>query len=187
MQAVAKTIRQRRGAGGFTLIELLMVLAVGAGLLFAVFVAVNKVQAKAVSKEAAESLNLMVAETRAKFKAQGNFTGVSSVVLINNNIPPQQMINGANIVDPWNNNITVSAVTINNANDAVRFTYQAVPNNDCSNFVQAAEGAFGRVTVGATVVKNLYASPVVPLNVANLGTACSGAGATKVISFDQMR
>lgn len=181
-----ENIVRKKSARGFTLIELLMVLAIGAGLLFAVFVAVNKVQSKALVKEAAENLNLMVADTRAKYKAQGNFTGVSPAVLINNRIPPQQMIQGTNIVDPWNQNIAVVSTTVTNANDAVRFTYPAVPRDDCSNFVQAAEGAFGRVTVGATVVKNLYANPPVPLNVGTLGTACSSA-ATVAISFDQMR
>lgn len=182
-----KNIVRKKPARGFTLIELLMVLAIGAGLLFAVFVAVNKVQGKALVKEAAENLNLMVADTRAKYKAQGNFDGISPEVLINNRIPPQQMIQGTkNIVDPWNQNIAVASTTVTNANDAVRFTYPAVPRDDCSNFVQAAEGAFGRVTVGTAVVKNLYANPPAPLNITTLGTACSSAS-TVAISFDQMR
>jgi len=178
--------KNNRGSRGFTLIELLIALAIGAGLLFAVFVVVGKVQSKALTKEAAENLNLMVADTRAKFKSQGNFTGVSPQVLINNRIPPQQMISGTNIVSPWNTNIAVAPVTINNPNDAVRFTYTGVPSEDCSNFVQAAEGSFGRVTVAGTVVKNLYANPVVPLNIATLGTQCASAQ-TVTINFDQMR
>jgi prepilin-type N-terminal cleavage/methylation domain-containing protein len=178
--------KNNRGQRGFTLIEMLIALAIGAGLLFAVFVVVGKVQSKALAKDAAETLNLMVADTRAKFKSQGNFTGVTPQVLINNRIPPQQMVQGTNIVSQWNTNIGVAPVTINNANDAVRFTYTGVPSEDCSNFVQAAEGTFGRVTVAGTVVKNLYANPATPLNVATLGTRCASAQ-TVTIDFDQMR
>jgi len=178
--------KENRGQRGFTLIEMLIALAIGAGLLFGVFVLVGKVQSKALAKDAAESLNMMVADTRAKFKSQGNFTGVSPQVLINNRIPPQQMVSGANIVSQWNTNIGVSPVTINNTDDAVRFTYTGVPSEDCSNFVQAAEGTFGRVTVAGVVVKNLYASPAAPLNVATLGTQCASAP-TVTIDFDQMR
>lgn len=174
----------RKKTKGFTLIEVLIVLAIAAGILFAVFIAVGKVQTKQVSKEAAEMLNLMVADVRAKFKSQGNFTGITPQVLIDNRIPPNTMIEGANIVSPWNSHILVAPVTINNPNDAVRFTYQTVPQEDCSNFVTAAQGTFTRITVNGTVLKNV---PTVPmLNVAQLGTACVAAN-TATIFYDQVR
>lgn len=180
-----KMMMKDRKQQGFTLIEVLIVLAIAAGVLFAVFMAVNKVQAKQLSKEAAENLNLMVADTRAKFKSQGNFTGVSALVLINNHVPPSSMIQGTNIVSPWNTNITVAPVQIVNANDGVRFTYTGVGQEDCSNFVQAAEGTFSRITVNGTLVKNIPAG-VQQLNVATLGTACV-AQPQATILFDQGR
>lgn len=171
---------------GFTLIEVLIVLAIAAAVLFAVFAAVSKVQAKQITKEAAEGLNLMVADTRAKFKSQGNFTGISPKVLIDNRIPPSNMIQGNNIVSPWNTNIGVAAATLQNTNDAVAFTYTGIGEEDCSNFVTAAEGSFARVTVNGTAVKDVPGN-VHQVNVATLGTACSNGGANNTIVFVQGR
>jgi len=179
-------MNMKRKSKGFTLIEVLIVLAISAGVLFSVFVAVNKVQTKQLAKEAAENLNLMVADTRAKFKSQGNFSGVSAKVLIDNRIPPSNMIQGTNIVSPWNTNITVAPATLQNQNDAVSFTYTGIGIEDCSNFVQAAEGAFSRITVGGTAVKDIPGG-VTTLNVANLGTACTKGGANNTIVFTQGR
>lgn len=178
-------MNMKRKSKGFTLIEVLIVLAVAAGVLFTVFLAVNKVQAKQLTKEAAEGLNLMVADTRAKFKSQGNFTGVSAQVLVNNRVPPSNMIQGANIVSQWSSNIEVAPATLQNTNDAVSFTYTGIGIEDCSNFVQAAEATFSRITVGTTVVKNIPSGS--GLNVAALGTACVGGGGRNTITFVQGR
>lgn len=161
---------------GFTLIEILIVLAIGAGILFAIFLAVNKVQSKALTKEASESLNLMVADTRALYRAAGTFAGIAPQVLIDNNVPPSTMVPApgvAPIVSPWNTVVDVEVATINTANDAVLFRYNDVPRDDCSNFVQASAGSFNRVTVGAVLVKD--ASVAQPLNVATLGAQCAAA------------
>lgn len=172
---------------GFTLIEILIVLAIGAGILFAVFLAVSKVQSKALTKEASESLNLMVADTRALYRAAGTFAGITPQVLINNNVPPTTMVPNpaaGQIISPWNTVVDVEVATINTANDAVLFRYNQVPRDDCSNFVTASAGSFNQVTVGGTLVKD--ASTAMALNVATLGTQCN-AGNFSNIEFIQGR
>lgn len=171
---------------GFTLIELLIALSIGASVLFGVFTLVSKVQTKSIAKEAAESLNIMVADARAKFKSQGNFTGVTPKVLIDNRIPPSNMIQGNNIVSPWNTNIGVAPATLVNTDDAIAFTYTGIGIEDCSNFVQAAEGAFSRIEVNGTNVKDVPGG-VTQLKVADLGTACTAGGANSTIVFIQGR
>jgi len=178
-------MNMKRKSKGYTLIEVLIVLAILAAVLFSVILTLNKVQAKQLTKEAAENLNLMVADTRAKFKSQGNFTGVNEQVLINNRVPPSSMIQGAHIVSPWTTNITVAPATLLNLNDAVSFAYTGIGIEDCSNFVQAAEGAFNRINVSGTAVKNIPAGIV--LNVAALGTACVAGGGNNAITFIQGR
>ncbi|WP_019583725.1 type 4 pilus major pilin [Thioalkalivibrio sp. ALE16] len=171
-----------RKSKGFTLIEVLIVLAIGAGILFAVFAAVSKVQGKAVAKEASETLNLMVADTRALYRSQGNFNNIDAETLVNNNVPPRSMVNGSDIISPWNTAIAVDEATINTTNDAVRFTYPDVPRDDCTGFVQAAEGSFTRVEVGGSVVKDVGQT----MEVATLGQACSSADFVD-IAFTQGR
>lgn len=166
--------RRARKSKGFTLIEILLVLAIGAGILFAVFLAVNKVQSKALTKEAAESLNLMVADTRALYRSAGTFDGIDPDVLINNNVPPENMVpNGNQIVSPWNTVVQIQQATLNTADDAVRFVYPDIPSNDCSNFVQSAAGSFNQVEVEGTLVKDTTAD--LNLDVAQLGVQCTAA------------
>lgn len=173
---------------GFTLIEVLIVLAIAAGVLFAIFAAVSKVQAKSIAKEASEGLNLMVADVRAKFKSQGNFTGVTPQVLIQNRIPPSNMIQGNQIISPWNTPINVAPATLVTANDAVAFTYTGMGSEDCSNFVQAAEGSFSRISVNGTNVKDVPGGPATArLNIATLGQQCDQGGANNTIVFIQGR
>ncbi|ADC73320.1 hypothetical protein TK90_2835 (plasmid) [Thioalkalivibrio sp. K90mix] len=178
---------KRKKAKGFTLIEILIVLAIGAGILFAVFMAVNAVQGKAVAKEASETLNLMVADTRARFRSVGNFSELGndgSQILIDNNIPPRSMINSSEdaIISAWNTEIDVAEAQLNTPGDAVAFTYNDVNSDDCANFVQSAEGSFSRVTVNNAVVKEQHET----LQIGALGSACS-ADSTVDIEFVQGR
>lgn len=173
---VRTTLPRQRG---LTLIEILIVIAIGAGILFGVFTVANRIGERSTINELASNLNMMAAETRSSFRAQGNYLGVTPAALIGMGVPPTTMVSGSTIQSPWATPIAVAPATLTAANDAVNFTITGVPAAQCAALVRAAEGAFGRVLIGSTVVKNMTSmtpNPMTPLNAALVGTTCNAAG-----------
>lgn len=171
--------RQRVRQRGFTLIEILIVIAIAAGMLFGIFTVANRIGERSAINELASNLNMMAAETRSAFRAQGTYLGVTPAVLIGMGVPPATIVSGGTIRSPWDTDIEVQPTRITAPNDAVQFSISGVPRASCAALVTAAEGAFGRVLIGSTVVKNMTAmapSPMSPLNAATVGTSCAGAG-----------
>lgn len=171
--------RQRVRQRGFTLIEILIVIAIAAGMLFGIFTVANRIGERSAINELASNLNMMAAETRSAFRAQGTYLGVTPAVLIGMGVPPATIVSGGTIRSPWDTAIDVQPTRITAPNDAVQFSISGVPSASCAALVTAAEGAFGRVLIGSTVVKNMTAmapSPMSPLNAATVGTSCTGAG-----------
>lgn len=191
--------RQRVRQRGFTLIEILIVIAIAAGILFGIFTVANRIGERSAINEFASNMNVLAAETSAAFRAQGNFAGVSVAALLGMGAPPVTMRGAGTppttIVSPWGT-VGVQVETIASPNDGVRFTVNAVPAAACSSLVTAAEGAFSRVLIGGSAVKNMtsVAAPVpvsgimAPLNAAQVGTLCAGAGTgTHTIHFIMTR
>lgn len=157
---------------GLTLIELAIVIAIVAIIIFGVFLLFSRVQTSRIATDEAQNLNMMMADVRSKFGTQGSFNGITPTVMINLGLVPRTMINGNNIRNGWNTNVTVAAVNLSGtAGDGVEFTYQ-VPREACADFVTSASGAASRITVGGTVVKNVTAGQNT-VNVATLGTQCN--------------
>ena len=177
--------RQRVRQRGFTLIEILIVIAIAAGILFGVFTVANRIGERSAINEFASNMNVLAAETAAAFRSQGNFAGVDVAPLLGMGAPPVTMRGGGTppttIVSPWGT-VLVAPVNVTSGSDGVQFTVRTVPAAACSSLVTAAEGAFSRVLIGATVVKNM--TPLVsggvpamtPLRAAQVGTSCAGAG-----------
>lgn len=168
---------------GFSLLEILVVAALVAAGLAALFALVNIYNQRQTTNAEASALNTIAAETRATFRSQGNFTGITPAVLIANGLVPATMVNGTNIETGWNTNVTVVPANLNGTmGDAVTFTY-TLPRAACSRFVQAAEGAFPRVTIGGVAVKDVPAGANA-LNVVTMGAQCNaGAGGNVAIAL----
>jgi len=169
--------------GGFSLLELLIVASLVAAGLAGLFFLVNRYNTKQTTNNEAASLNAIAAEVRTKFRSQGNYTGISPQVLINNGIVPGTMINGTNIETGWNTNVAIAPANLNGtAGDSVSFTY-TLPRESCADFTQAAEGSFPRISVGGVNVKDIPGG-MRTLNIATLGTQCNaGAGGNVAVVF----
>lgn len=173
--------------GGFSLIELAIVIAIVAILLFLVYSRLSKVQNARIANDEASNFTQMMTDVRTRFSTQGTFAGVTPKVLIDNGIVPQAMIKGATISTSWNTTVGVAPATFVAADDAVAMTY-TVPREQCSDFVTASSPSAAKITVGATVVKNVPATPQVDLTIAALGTACDAStGGTVAIELEQGR
>lgn len=179
-------LRSRKAQGGFSLIELAIVIAIVAILLFLVYQRLSKVQNSRIAGDEASNYTQMSTDVRTRFGSQGDFSGLTPKVLIDNGIVPQAEVSGATIQTSWNTTVAVAPAQFTVANDAFAMTY-TVPREQCSDFVTAAAPAAARVTVDATVVKNVPGS-VNTINMATLGTACDAStGGTVAVKLEQGR
>jgi type II secretory pathway pseudopilin PulG len=125
------------------------------------------------------NMNKLTADTKALFRKQGDFAGITSAVLVQNHIVPEDMVAGTGISDMWNNSITTAPVTATNANDSFSFTLPTVPKEVCSTFVTAVQGSYYRISVAGTDVK----TPSKPLSAVTLGTQCDSAASVPVVLY----
>lgn len=168
---------------GFSLLEILIVAALVAAGLAGLFFLVQRYNTKQTTNNEAQNLNQIAAEVRTKFRSQGNYTGITPAVLIQNGIVPPTMVNNTNIETGWNTNVAVAAANLNGTNgDSVSFTY-TLPRESCADFVQAAEGSFPRISVGGVNVKDVPGGART-LNIVTLGAQCNaGAGGNTAVVF----
>ncbi|MCU1136913.1 MULTISPECIES: type 4 pilus major pilin [Stenotrophomonas] len=148
-------ISSRKKQKGVTLIELAIALAIIGALVFAIFYMVGVVQNKRITSTESQYLNMMSADLRTKFSAQASFAGLNAANLISMNIAPRPMVVGTTLRSGFSTAVTVAPANVNGvADDGFQFTYQ-VPSDNCADFVTASEGAFSRVSIAGTVVKNV--------------------------------
>jgi len=173
---------------GFGLIELAIAIAIGAAIIFGVFVMVKRAQSGRAASNEAKNLMLMSADLRTKFSGQGSFAGLSADNLIKMGIVPSNMISGTSIRSGFSTDVTVAPINLNGAaNDGFEFTY-TVPSDDCGTFVQSVEGAFARVSIAGTQIKNVPAGDS-EVNVGDLAN-CNATGTSNApvtLTFAQGR
>jgi Tfp pilus assembly protein PilE len=166
-----KNLMIKKKQAGMTSFELLIavvvlaLLAAGVYAIFNTFMAGNRVQ------NAGQEMMQINSGTASLYRSSGSFSGINVSTLVANKIPPRKMVVGTNrIVDAWGRDLAVTAV---NSNESAAFTHAGVDVNDCSAYVRTVEGGFHTITVNGKTVKNLKTGSPGPLNVAQLGVACS--------------
>lgn len=168
---------------GMATMDLMIYTALAIAGMAAVFFVAGVVMNRQAVTEEVNTLQTMAAGTQTKFRAQGNFTGVTPNVLIQNGIVPARKVSETNIQTRWNTNVLVAPANLNGTlGDSVTFTY-TVPRENCSNFVEAAEGTFPRIAVDGVNVKNVPGGANT-LDVVALGAQCNaGAGGNANVVF----
>lgn len=148
-------ISNRKTQKGMTLIEMAISLAIAAALIFGIFYMVGVVQNKRITTNESQYLNMMAADLRTKFSAQASYAGLNAANLISMNIAPRPMVVGTALRSGFSTAVTIAPANVNGvADDGFQFTY-LVPSDNCADFVTATEGAFSRVSIAGTVVKNV--------------------------------
>ena len=173
----------RKRQKGMGLIEFAIYLALAAAILFGVFYLVGVVQGKRITNNEVSNVTMMASDLRTKFTGQSSFAGITPAAMIALNIVPKPTITSG-----FSTPVTVAAANINGvANDGFTFTYQ-VPSDDCSNFVSGAEGAFSRIAIAGTNVKNVPAgdNSISVAELASCGATATG-NANVTIALSQGR
>jgi hypothetical protein len=138
----------------------------------------GRTQAKV--NDAISGLNSMVGKTQALYSSSANgFSGISVAALIGNGAVPASMVKGTAIYSQFGTPVDVASANIYGSSDGVQFTYQAVPEGACSDFVQGAQSWFSKVQVGSSVIKSMKDGT--SFNPASLGTACSATSNVTIV------
>jgi prepilin-type N-terminal cleavage/methylation domain-containing protein len=138
----------KRYSRGFTVIELLAVLAV-AGVIYTV-VAPRIKEMFVGSRLSTEETHqdILTTQIREFYGTAGSYTGLTSAVALSNNIVPQYMISGTNVISEW------GTIALGTASGNTEFTlqYNLVPKAYCAKFAADNLANYDKITVGATVV-----------------------------------
>ncbi|WP_028491634.1 type 4 pilus major pilin [Thioalkalivibrio sp. ALE19] len=175
-----------RKVRGFTLVEMLIVLAIGASVLFGVFLTVSAVQNQQAANEASENLNLFAAEIQTLFRGQSDFSDISNTVLLDAGIVPGPMEQGGEIVTAWNDDVVVDHTDLtgtSGTDNAFEIKYP-LPEAACTNVIQAVEGAFAEVRVGGSTIKDANNRE---MDIPTMASECSSGGDEVTVDFIQGR
>ncbi len=161
-------------------LEILLIIGLVGGLFVFILSNLNDGNSRIKVQNATSALIDMTKETQNLFKSQGDFTGISPAVLLNNGVVPEDMVSGMTILSQWNSVVAVAPNTEIGANDTFSMTYPGISSDECSQMVTKASNSFYKIDVAGTLVKDLTASA--DLNVPSLGTQCA-TGTTVSIVF----
>ena len=154
------TIHNSQGRRGVTLIEAVLFISIALGLIVGGLVFFQQASLAARTNDAVRSISSIASETRAAYRTQDDFDGLTAQVLISAGAVPTSQINTttnpATIVSEWNTLVEVlpnpdgleasatfsPALTAANA-PADRYfmiTYHDIPEAACTRLATASDG-----------------------------------------------
>ena len=163
----------RKNQKGLTLVELMVGLLIALAIIAIAIVAFNGTRSSQRT-QAMQSQLLQVVAAVQKIAPGPNYTGVTNTHLITTGHAPSDMVNGTNLVNRFGGGVTVAAASVAAGTDngfTVQFT--GVPRAECNAVLNSAHPTFAAVTVGTTVVKDLYAATPVAFSPTTAATACN--------------
>jgi len=170
--------RPDRQAGFSQVVDLLLMLGGVLAILAVGYAIWHMWQGSFTVTKAATNVQHMATDAQSSWSQQGDFQGINATSVINLHIPPKSMVHGNQIINAWNQPVSVNPYTLTTPNDAAEWVEPGVPESDCGKFVTSAASGFSRVIVGGTTVKDDLTGQA--LSIAALANACSGGG-TKTV------
>ncbi|WP_432262847.1 type 4 pilus major pilin [Cupriavidus sp. TMH.W2] len=166
----------RKRQQGFTMMELGLVLIVAVVLVFAAVRMYNGSRADSKAQSEVGDITRVLAKTQDSYSALPDYTGVTTAVLINNNVFPTGWVNAARtaVVNNFNGAVTAAPFTLVNANDAVAVTSASYDRASCSSLPMKVSNAVRRLDINGTTVMPLGGA----VDPALVGTSCLANGNT---------
>jgi type II secretory pathway pseudopilin PulG len=178
-------LRKTKKQKGYTLIEMLISFGVISMLIVGIFMMYTKVQNSRISNQESQNLATLTVGIKNLYQARPNFTGLAPAVLLQAQVVPENMINGANIVNSWTQVVAVAPVAFNGiANAGFSITYLGVPQSACVNLATKAGANYDIVSVGGTAVK---AVGVPDIDVPTVTGLCNTGAANNTLVFTGSR
>lgn len=156
-------------SAGFTLIELLIAVAVLTILLVVLVPKVPVITAKFNTYGAQSEIDLLISGVKS-LRPNGDFSGDLVTPLTQNDSLPNDLVNGANIQNMFNEVVALSSASVNGGTDnAIVIPYSA-PKAVCANLVSQNWKTYHQVDVNGAQVTN-----------ANADTACNVDGINALV------
>lgn len=117
---------------GFNLVEAAIVLGIVGLVIGGIWIAASAVQSNLRKSEASKALIQIVQNVRIMFDGQTPAaTGSINSAAISAHAVPTDFINGTNIVNPWNGNVTIALAQAGTQIDSIDVTYDSMPKDVC--------------------------------------------------------
>lgn len=141
----------KRARRGVTLIEAVLFISIALGLIVGGLVFFQQASLAARTNDAVRSLSSIASETRAAYRTQDNFAGLTPNVLIASGAVPSSQISGGGIVNEWNQPVTIGpsaaalpvftgATNTGLENRFFEIVYTNVPEAACTRLATASDG-----------------------------------------------
>lgn len=167
-------------ARGFTLMEALIVVGVGAVLAATAMAYFAPAKADAKAAVFSENIGVTVARIRDRYKTAIDYSGLTTVYVIGEQLAPPDLIVGPFLRSPWGGNITVQANDFAGEGQMGGFLITIVgpiPAPACRDVVPTFAANAVAITVGSTVYSDMS-----PTGQNAIGTAiCAATGATNIM------
>jgi prepilin-type N-terminal cleavage/methylation domain-containing protein len=170
--------RKARQAG-FTLIEIIIALAVMGSAIGGMLYYQSRAETSQKTNDAVSALTTMVSSVKTNYGPAGTYAGVTVANIIAGGLTVEPLkVSGANIVDPWNNNVLAEGAAAQFAmrvGPLTRETCLAMANGLVRNAVILNVGNVTAVTAGALTGGGVYkasAAATPDAGVLNGNTGC---------------
>lgn len=166
----------RRNQRGFGMIEVgLALLIIALGVIFAVS-QYNSSRSDSKSQNEVADITRLLAKAQDAYSSLPDYSGVTTAVLINNNVFTSRWVNAARtgVVNNYNGAVTAAPATLVNTNDSIAFTSVSYDRDACSNIPSKMANATRRMDINGTTVKPDGGN----VNPNVVGTSCLDTGNT---------
>ena len=172
----ALLLKSHRGQRGLTLLE--TILAIGAGLVFAISAVVLAVQLFGQNKtqDAFQQIHSMISNIKQVYTSQSSYNGLDAAQIIAGNLTDARYIRGAAVINPWAGAVTFDSAGANDENFEI--TYAGVPRDACIKLAALNSTGFGGSIVSAEVNGN---GATDNMNPAQAATDCDQDTANTII------
>lgn len=160
---------------GLTLIEALLFLGIAAVVIVGAVAFYNNASNTTKLNAAKTQLQAIGGGIQSLYASQSSYTTVTTSLVVNAGLAPQNTVSGNALVNPWGGTIVVTG-----AARTFDVEYTAIPSDACVNFLSAgltSEGGIIRVQVNGS--SNFTTDP----NPAQAVSACSGATNSLAFQF----
>lgn len=166
---------------GFSMVELMLVFAIILGLAAMVFYVYPKVQESRIASEEQTNLTALQAGVKSVYQGRANYATLTPTILLNAQVVPNNMVNGADIVNRFREVVAVAPATLGGgtADNGFSFTYTGVSQAACTKLAVSLGSTFDVVNIGGVDAK---AFGDLDTNEATATTQCAaGLGANTMI------
>lgn len=152
---------------GLTLIEVLLALGIAAVVIVGAVAFYNNASNTTKMNEAKAQIQTIGGGIKTLYASQSSYSSVSTNVVVNAGIAPQNAIDGNQLINPWG-----GATIVSGAARTFEIRMEEVPNDACVNILSSGilnEGNIISMRVGATTFTN-DADPALAVTSCNAGS-----------------